>query len=148
MDQEEIIKAILKNFDNIKNLLIIFSSLLFVNIFSFFGNIIIELIAKHKEVKVYRKNLISSKILETEEKLFVKLEHLSLLDQFQLTQLLTEITIIEQFISSNKLYVEKDIEKISIKLLDYFKSVVTDYRKKNYLTELTFFDEFTRTFNK
>jgi hypothetical protein len=62
--------------------------------------------------------------------------------------LLKSIQETEKNISSNKIYIVKKELKLMYNVTDYFKTVASDYRKKDYALEIKLFDKLSDTFNK
>jgi hypothetical protein len=62
--------------------------------------------------------------------------------------MLDKVKEISKYITSNKIFVTKKYQKISGKILDYFKNVMSDYRLKKIETETKLFQKFSDEFNR
>ena len=114
-----------------------------VEIFRFFSMIVLS----NKEKKTKIDLLKEEKKLEIIEKLFKTLDKLRLYDKTQSQEMLSEVKIINRFMSENKLYIPDKIRNISIDILDYFKNVMTDYPQKDLEKEEKLFNKFYNEFN-
>lgn len=82
------------------------------------------------------------------EDLYILLDKISYFDRGESDQMLLAITEVEKFISEKRIYLDKSTEKVINKWLDYYKSVLVDFRKKNYEYEMTLVNEFRQEFSK
>ena len=114
---------------------------------------IINIISQHS-LKKKDKKIISFKIKE-EKRIFIFEKIYQLLDEMTFysgrddsEEFLSSIQETEKYISSNKIYIGKKEQKLIYNITDYFKTVVTDFRKKDYSKETELFDKLSSNFNK
>ncbi len=114
---------------------------------------IINIVSQHK-LKSKDKNIISFKIKEQKrisvfESIYRKLDKMTFLDgKTESDELLQQIQNVEKSISKNKLYIHKKNQKLMYEITDYFKTILTDFRKKDYNKEIKFFDKLSSNFGK
>lgn len=114
---------------------------------------IINIISQHR-LKSKDKKIISFKIKEQKrvsifESIYRKLDKMTFLDgKTESDELLQSIQNVEKYISKNKLYIHKKDQKIMYAITDYFKTILTDYRKKEYGKEIKLFDKLSANFDK
>lgn len=153
MNNIGILKDLFKTYaDDIeKNNQLLVALLIFISI-----NLIttlINIISQHK-LKSKDKNIISFEIKEQKrisifENIYRKLDKMTFLDgKTESEELLQLIQNVEKSISKNKLYINKKNQKLIYDITDYFKTTLTDYRKKDYGKELKLFDKLSSNFNK
>lgn len=137
-----------KGFSTGNSLSIVLIVLVSLNIgiesFRFISMIIISNKEKHNK----RQILIEEKRLKIIEQLFQSLDKLTLFDKSESSILLDNLKDINLFITKNKLYISKNYLDCTNEILDYFKDVLADYRKKNVEKEISLFDKFCHEFNK
>lgn len=118
-------------------------------------NILIELIRfgislyfskKDKDNK--RQLLIEEKRIKVLETLFKKLDTITIYDKNDEEKMLLDLKEINLYITQNKLYIPKKLQKISTEILDYFKNVLTDFRQKSIEKETELFNNYCNEFNK
>ncbi|AUC80947.1 hypothetical protein [Lacinutrix sp. Bg11-31] len=112
-------------------------------------NIYFQFKLKNKDKEINHHNLRESKRIEHQEKLYILLESLTYFDgkaseknKFQKT-----ITEINKFLTQKRLYLNKDIIKISQEFTDYNTQILVDYRKKNYEKEILILEKYNTKFN-
>jgi len=112
-------------------------------------NIFFQFKLKNKDKEINNHNLRESKRIEHQEQLYILLESLTYFDgtsaekkKFQKT-----ITEINQFLTQKRIYLNKDIIKISQEFTDYNTQILVDYRKKNYEKELIILEKYNTKFN-
>jgi Icc-related predicted phosphoesterase len=114
---------------------------------------IINIISQHR-LKNKDKKIISFKIKEEKrilifEAIYQKLDKMTFFSgKDDSENLLKSIQETEKNISSNKIYIGKKELKLMYNVTDYFKTVASDYRKKDYASEIKLFDKLSDTFNK
>jgi hypothetical protein len=149
MDQYSPAKDIVSNSDmNSDNILWLLMILLGTNIVVEIIKLTGNFFLKNKDSSNQRKLLIETKRIEILEKLYQDLESLSLYDSSQTNEMLDKVKEISKYITSNKIFVTKKYQKISGKILDYFKNVMSDYRLKKIETETKLFQKFSDEFNR
>jgi hypothetical protein len=153
MNNVGILKDLLENYSNDieRNNQLLIALLIFIGINLL--TTIINIISQHN-LKSKDKNIISFKIKEQKritifENIYEKLERITFLDaKTESDELLQSIQNVEKTISKNKLYIKKKNQRLMYNLTDYFKTTLTDYRKKDYSKELRLFDRLVSNFNK
>lgn len=114
---------------------------------------LINIISQHN-LKSKDKKIISFQIKETKrihifEKGYHKLDNLSFFDgKNESVALLEKIQESERFISKNKMYIGKKELKAMYEITDYYKTVASDFRRKDYSKEIQLFETFSKLFNK
>ncbi len=114
---------------------------------------IINIASQHK-LKSKDKSIISFKIKEQKrisvfESIYRKLDKMTFLDgKTESEELLQQIQNVEKSISKNKLHIDKKNQKLMYEITDYFKTVLTDFRKKDYTKEIQLFDKLSANFGK
>lgn len=104
---------------------------------------------KRKDKELHRSNLIEEKRIKINEELFSKFQKLNYFEpKPNNSSYLKQITSLERFVNTNRLYIKKSVSKLVVKFTDYHKSVLTDIRKKNIVVEDKIIDEFAKIFNK
>jgi hypothetical protein len=118
-------------------------------------NILIELIRfgislyfSEKDKDNKRQLLIEEKRIKVLETLFKNLDSLTIYDKSDEIRMLSDLKEINLFISQNKIYIPKKIHKTATEILDYFKNVLTDFRKKSIEVETQLFQKYCNDFNK
>ncbi|WP_425076956.1 hypothetical protein [Psychroserpens sp. S379A] len=153
MNNIGILKDLLKTYaDDIeRNNQLLIALLIFISINLI--TTIINIISQHK-LKSKDKSIISFKIKEQKrisifESIYRKLDKMTFLDgKTEADELLQLIQNVEKSISKNKLYIHKKNQKLMYDITDYFKTTLTDYRKKDYRKELKLFDKLSSNFGK
>lgn len=125
-------------------LLVVVSINIGIEIFKFFS----KWALLNKSRKDKRMILIEEKRIKILEQLFQSLDGLTLFDNSQDQELLSRIKDINKFVTQNKIYIPNEFQKFSNEILDYFKNVLTDYRKKDIEKETKLFNKFCNAFNK
>jgi len=137
-----------KDIQNNTKLLIAMSIFILINLIVTFVNIWAQVKLKNKEKKIYSFNLKEVRRIEISEKLYNQLDNLTFFDGKNNNEIfLIKIQELEKFVSSNKLYISKNVFKNVQGFSDYFKSVLVDYRKKDYAKEMELTENFCNIFN-
>lgn len=102
---------------------------------------------KKQERNLNSQSLKETKRIQNLEHIHSTIQKLSLFGRNDTQLLLDEIANFERFVNLNSLYIEKPYKKIVQSLNDYYKSVATDYKKKNYAVEIRHMDQFLNLFN-
>ncbi|MDX1828634.1 MAG: hypothetical protein R3342_03715 [Lutibacter sp.] len=114
---------------------------------------IINIISQHR-LKLKDKKIISFKIKEEKriklyENIYKQLDKLSFYDGKSNNNLFLEsIQNVEKYLSCNKLYFNNKETKLIYEISDYYKTVLSDFRKKDYLIEEKYFKKLSSNFNK
>lgn len=120
--------------------------LLVANIVIVLIKFVFDIAVKNQDVNIHRKGLINEFILKTEKKLFYDIEKLSRFDGEQVEDLLIEILKIEKYSRVNRIFIRRPINNTTIKLLDYYKEVSSNYSKKDIRKEAKLMDEYSSKF--
>ena len=126
------------------SLLVLISVNLVVEIAKFISSFILS----NKEKKNHKHLLIDEKRIKILEEVYKDLDLLSIFDQNEDEVLLDSIRTIERKIQSNMIYVPSKIHSIFIDILDYYKCVLVDYRKKDIQKEANLLKKYCNEFNK
>lgn len=144
-DLFEIYSTDIQNNTKLLIALIVFIS---INLVVTFVNIWAQIKLKNKEKKIHSFNLKEKRRIEISEELFTQLDKLSFYDGKAINDsFLHEIQILEKYISSNRLYIPKNVYTNVQDQSDYFKSVLADHRKKDYAKEMELTKIFCNLFN-
>ncbi len=114
---------------------------------------IINLISQHN-LKLKEKKIISFKIKEEKRTVIYEIIYKNLdkmtfyIGKNDSNDFLNSIQETERYISRNKLYIDKSCQQLINEILDYFKTVLADYRKKDYSIEMKLFEKLSSNFNK
>ena len=122
---------------------------IFINLITTIINIISAHSLKGKEKKITSFNIKEQKRINVFENVYQQLDKLSFFNgKNDANEFLNHIQEVEQYISKNKIYIGKKELKSFYKITDYYKIVVTDFRKKDYNNELILFNKLSELFNK
>jgi hypothetical protein len=112
-------------------------------------NIFFQFKIKNKEKEINQHNLREVKRIENQENLYTLLEKLTYYDgdAGKLKEYHSILVEINKFLTGKKLYLNKDLIKISQDFTDYFLNVLTDYRKKDYEKETKYLEKYCSKFN-
>lgn len=125
--------------------LIVFIS---INLVVTFINIWAQINLKNKEKKIYSFNLKEKRRIEILEELFKQIDNLTYYDGKENNEIfLSKIQSLEKYVCANRLYIPKNIYKTVQDFNDYFKCYLTDYRKKDFASEMKLTEDFCNIFN-
>lgn len=110
-------------------------------------NIYFQFKLKNKEKEINNHNLRETKRIEHQEQLYILLESLTYFDGTAKEKFQQTIIEINRFLTKKRIYLNKDIIKISQEFTDYNTQVLVDYRKKNYEKELLILEKYNTKFN-
>jgi hypothetical protein len=112
-------------------------------------NIFFQFRLKNKDKEVNNHNLREIKRIEHQEELYVLLESLTYYNgtSKEKVSFQKKMTLINQFLTQKKIYLNKEIIKISQEFTDYNTQLLVDYRKKNYEKELMILEKYNTQFN-
>ena len=130
------------------NLILILLALLMLNILSIGLRFYLDQKLKDRESRIFRKNMISKRSIKVQEEIYRKMEALTLYSKGEEHQLLEDLVELQQFVITKRLYISPDLEKLANQILDYFRNLITDYRRKDFKTEQELFNEYSKLFNK
>ena len=117
-----------------------------INLITTIINIISQHRLKNKDKKIISFKIKEGKRISIFETIYQKLDEMTFFSGKDDSEKLLQET--EKHISSNKIYIGKKELKLMYVATDYFKTVASDYRKKDYAEEIKFFDKLSATFNK
>lgn len=152
MNDPSLIKEIIETYTISNNKLtslsitiIIFTS---ANIIAIIANIWSSFRLKNKEKGIIKYEKLEESRIRIHHELFLKLEELT---YYSPTDNSDDFTIksneINTFLSKNRLFINKDIYKITDEFNNYFLTVIQDYRKKNTEKEIKILDKYIKLFN-
>lgn len=145
MNDYTAISEITKNTENM-NILITF---ILINILTTIIQIVSNFMLKSKEKSIYSHNLKENKRIKKLEECYNKLEKLTYFDGKNDNEIfLNKIAEIDTFVTTNGLYIDSKYFKIINEINDYFRTVLSDFRKKDYKREKILFSNYTSEFNK
>jgi t-SNARE complex subunit (syntaxin) len=102
---------------------------------------------KNKEKGIKSHSVREQGRMKHQATLYEMLEDLSNIDKTTKNNYLKKTTLINQFLTSKKIYLTKDTIKIATEINDYFLSLISDYRKRDFNTELKLMDKYSDAFN-
>ncbi len=137
-----------ENFDSIKNFVIAFIIFASLNIISIVVNLVLQFKLKNKDKDIIKFNLRESERIKVLFRLYELLEQLTYYNEEYQKEYIDKANQINQYITKNKLYIDKSYINITQEMNDYFLTVIGDYRKKDYKNEMRLLDEFSKEFNK
>jgi hypothetical protein len=123
--------------------------LLSVNLIAAVANFFQTIYFKNREDKSYRLKIREDRRITIYEELYKFIEELTYFDvKEDNNDLLTKISLIDRYISQNGIYISNDVRNCINVGLDYYRSIVTDFRKKSISEENEFLNGFVRLFNR
>ncbi|MEI7508449.1 MAG: hypothetical protein WCJ62_03190 [Flavobacterium sp.] len=144
---QNLIEAANKSINSNYNLTLALLGFVFVNFFLTCLNIFFQFKLKNKEKSINSYNLKEAKRIETQDELYRLLEELTYYDGTNTHSYQVRTAEINKFLTQKKIYLSKNIIKISQNFNDYFLTVLGDYRRKNYSTEMEYLEEYNKAFN-
>jgi len=130
------------------NLIYVLIVILGLNILTGVIRFILDRNLKNHEKSIHKKNLINAKSIEVQERIYEKMEELSLYIKGEEQVMLEEIESLGRYISNKRIYLPNRIYVIIEELLDYYRMLVNDSGMKDLRTEKRLFDEYAKEFNK
>lgn len=113
-----------------------------INIVALIAKYFFDRALKAHDVKIGRKVSITALAIKTEADLFIKLESLKSFQKGEAHDMLDAIIEIENSLGSSRLFICKDLMKLTNDCLDYFKKVVANFSEKDIRKEKQFTDKF------
>ena len=130
-------------------LLIALSIFIFINLITTIINIYSQHVLQTKEKKIFSFTIKEKRRIEIFEEIYLLLDNLSFFDgRSDNAEFLIQIQSTEQVISSHKLFLPKKEQILIYNISDYYKTVLTDHRKKNYENETELFKKLEDEFRK
>lgn len=99
-----------------------------------------------KEIQFYRTKQITNLSIEKEADLYLKLVHLSLYTKGEEHAMLDDIINIESQMLSNRIFYSKNIYNKAICIIDYYKSINSDLKKKDIRKEEGMLNEYHKLY--
>lgn len=137
-----------ENAESVKNFIIAFIVFAIANIATIIVNLFMQFKLKNKDIDIIKFNLREGERIKILFKLYEHLEQLTYYDNTDQAIFLEKTKEINRFITKNKLYIAKNYISVAQEFNDYFLTVLSDYRNKNFTNENRLLDEFTSIFNK
>ena len=128
--------------DESNGLMITLIVFLIVNIFALIAKYFFDRALKKQDIKIGRKVSITALAIKTEADLFIKLENLKSFQKSEAHEMLDAIIDIENSLGSSRLFICKDLMKLTNDCLDYFKKVVANFSEKDIRKEKRFTEKF------
>ncbi len=145
---DKIVDNFNKNIDTSTNLITVLSVFIGLNIIITLLNVWTQFRLKTKDKSVIAFNLRETKKVELQEDIYKKLDKLALIDpKTESDLLLSKIQILDATIRENKIHIPSKLLNSTNNILDYFKEIMVDYRKKDYKKEIELFDNFCKIYN-
>lgn len=145
----EIIEKLNNEISGNNKLLITLFIFVGINIIGAVVNIIVQFKLKNKEKNINNHNLREAKRIEKQAMLYNMLEDLSYFDgsnkDFKLYH--KKVSEINKFLTKERLFLSKELIRLSQEFSDYFLGVLSDYRTKSYEKEMKILDNFCIIFN-
>jgi hypothetical protein len=144
---QELVVNVNEKINNNTKLLITLAFFVLINIIATLLDIYFQFKLKEKEKDINKHNIRETKRVDIQEDLYNMLEELTYFDgsNFQLYQ--TKSKEINKYLTKKRIYLNKDIIKITQEFNDYFLSVLSDYRNKDFQKEISFLERYSKIFN-
>ena len=144
---QKLIETSTQSIDSYHNLYLTLICFVGVNIIITIINIIFKFKLKNKDKSINSHNLREAKRMEIQEQLYKMLEEMTYYDGTETTNYQKKSTEINRFLTQKRLYLKKEIIQITQNFNDYFLTVLIDYRRKNFQTEMNYLEEYNKVFN-
>lgn len=144
---ERLIKNLGDDISDNYNLITGLSIFVGINLLIAIANIIVQFKLKNKEKEINNHNLREEKRIEHQEELYKMLEELTYFNGAEKDHYHEKLVEINKCLTQKRLYLEKPIISVAQKFTDYFLSVLSDYRKKDYKQEIILLEEYSKEFN-
>lgn len=145
----ELIDKFSNNIDNNNKLSIALIVFMSINILMSLINILSDHKLKNKEKKIFSFSLKEKRRIEIFEKIYQLQDKLTFYDGRTDNNLfLIDIQDIQAYVSQNKLYLNKKEQQLINEINDYFKTVLTNYRTKDYRKESELFTKMEGVFRE
>ncbi|QHL87450.1 hypothetical protein GU926_08365 [Nibribacter ruber] len=146
--EKDVAELIIQHVENLKSLSVGLIALLVVNILGLLGRFWVEGVLKNRDIKINKAAIINNRKVTVQESLYHLFDSLSLINPYDAQELSIKIVETDMFIRKNSLFLDTRIHNISIALLDYFKEVQVQPRKKDIKYEFDHLDMYTDEFTK
>ncbi|MGV0828343.1 hypothetical protein ACTS9C_05525 [Empedobacter brevis] len=121
---------------------------LVINIITALINIFLQFKLKNKDKDIIKYEILENQRISILSQLYLKLEDLTYYDGTDSSNYLNKSNEINKFLSKNKIYLNKKIITSVNNYNDYFLSVLSDYRLKNYNKENELLNDYIKLFNE
>ena len=123
--------------------------LIIINIIVAIVNWLIQRNVKKIENKIYKQKVREDRRILIIEEIYKELVSFSyIFNQEEMSLAISKISSLEKKVSENRLYIDSKMnDKITL-YLDYLKTLLTDFRRKNFKTEQTMLNNIEKQFNK
>lgn len=128
-------------------LLITLAIFVFINILATVLDIYFQFKLKEKDKGINKHIIRETKRVDTQEELYNMLEELTYFDNSNAQLYHTKSKAINKYLTRKKIYLNKEIIKVTQEFNDYFLSVLSDYRNKDYQKETDFLERYSKIFN-
>jgi hypothetical protein len=146
---QELIGKFSNNVDNNNKLSIALLIFMIINILMSLVNILSDHKLKNKEKKIFSFTLKEKRRIEIFEKIYQLQDKLTFYDGRNENNLfLIDIQDIQAYVGQNKLYLSKKEQHLINEINDYFKTVLTNYRTKDYRRETELFTKMEGIFRE
>lgn len=145
---KETLELLFKSLGITNTLIYVLISILVLNIFAIVIKFFLDRKLKDHDKAIHRKNQINNKAIKVQESIYSRLERLSLYTADEDEELLSELQKLQRYVSNKRLYLNKQLQEIINESLDYFRTVLTDYRQKDLDIEKQLWERYEQEFNK
>ncbi len=121
-------------------------TLLIVNVFVMVGNFIFDKIKHRKDNHNHKVHLIAKKGVEVESLVYEQFQTMASLQPGDEHQLLDAIMLLDSFLNTNRLYIEKKFLTCAIEYLDYYKRIQHKMTLKDVKKEESYFERLSKAF--
>ncbi|OXA70395.1 hypothetical protein B0A67_15885 [Flavobacterium aquidurense] len=144
----KILQGLIKEEFDVLNLKYIIVFIL-INIIVAIINWFIQRNIKNIESKIYKKKVREDRRITVIEEIYSELVSFTyILDKEEMINSINRISSLEKKVSQNRLYIESKMNVKITKYLDYLKSLLSDFRHKNFDLEKKLLDSIEKEFNK
>ena len=146
---EDLLKIYSEDIQQNTKLVVALTVFIVINLIVTILNIVSQHVLKTKDKKIFSFTIREKKRVEHFENVYQKFDRLTFYNGRQDNdEFLNEVQDLMQFITKNKLYFKKKERDLMIEYADYFKTVLSDFRKKDLQLELSYSDKLEKAFNK
>lgn len=146
---KELIDKFSNNIDNSNKLSIALMIFMLINLLMSLINIYSDHKLKNKEKKIFSFSLKEKRRIEIFEKIYQLQDKLTFYDgRNDNNTFLLDIQSIQVYVSQNKLYLSNKEQQLINEINDYFKTVLTNYRIKDYRKEAELFKKMEGLFRE
>ena len=144
---QEIVTSVNTNLCDNNKLLVTLAVFVFVNLIATSLDIFFQFKLKNKEKGINKHNIRETKRVDVQEELYDMLEELTYFDGNNSSQYLIKGSLINKYLTKKRIYLNKDLITVTQNFNDYFLTVLSDYRNKNYQKEKDYLEEYSKIFN-